>query len=283
MDPILRRRDFVIASLALAVTGCRTRNSVSDNERTPPPTARRPVAGIGPGMWYHTTERDSITSISRRSGASVAQIIDVNQLAMSELSPGTRLWLPGVTSIKPDVPAAPTPEPHPKEPVVKGGGYLLVPRSSWTSARIKGNNNPMNGVTRITLHHTGEHVGLEGLPDIDVVRRIELYHRNEKRWAAIGYHYLVGKDGRVYEGRPVAYQGAHVSGANEHNLGISVMGDFHRNLPNSRQLAAVQAFLNDSRARFKVAKSRIYGHRDLNASICPGNALYGWLKKYKKT
>jgi hypothetical protein len=206
--------------------------------------------------------------------------MDANHLVSTELKPGMRLWMPGIAAIGTD-PQIDDDDVDTTDLPPVNGNYTIVPRSAWTRAKVAGNNQPMGKVTRITVHHTGEHEGLIGLPDIEVIKRIEKYHRNEKRWAAIGYHYLVGKDGRVYEGRPVQYQGAHVSGSNENNLGISVMGDFHRHLPNDRQIAALRAFLDDTLVRYKVGKRRLYGHRDLNRSICPGDALYSWLKTYK--
>ena len=164
---------------------------------------------------------------------------------------------------------------------VQGNGYTIVKRGAWTDLPIKGNNNPMGTVTRITIHHTGEHGNWADLPDTEIVQRIEKYHRNEKEWAAIGYHYLVGKDARIYEGRPAKYQGAHVSTQNENNLGISVIGDFTDRLPSDRQLSALKSFLDDQRRQYGVGKGRVYGHRDLHASLCPGQMLYGWVKRYK--
>lgn len=177
---------------------------------------------------------------------------------------------------------APPSAPIKAEPTtVNGNGYVVVKRSAWTDLPVKNNNNPMGTVSRITVHHTGEHGNWAELPDIEIVQRIEKYHRNEKEWAAIGYHFLVGKDGRIYEGRPAKYQGAHVSTQNENNLGISVIGDFMDNLPSDRQLKALKNFLDDKRREYGVGKGRIYGHRDLHASLCPGNALYAWVKRYK--
>lgn len=169
------------------------------------------------------------------------------------------------------------PEPGP----ITGNGYTLVPRRAWTSQGVKGNNNPMGTVTRITVHHTGEHGTWDDLPDSEIVQRIERYHRDEKGWAAIGYHFLVGKDGKVYEGRPAKYQGAHTSTQNENNLGVSVIGDFMRKPPSARQLSALKAFLDDKRGEYGVGRGRIYGHRDLHPSQCPGDALYAWVKQYK--
>jgi hypothetical protein len=158
------------------------------------------------------------------------------------------------------------------------GGFVLVPRAAWTSQRLAGNNQLMGRVTRITVHHTGEHGDMLALPDVEVIRRIEKYHRNERHWCAIGYHYIVGRDAKIYEGRPAMYQGAHVLSENANNLGISVIGDFQSRLPTTRQIYALRAFLNVEREKYHVPKSEVYGHRELNKSICPGDALFGWLK-----
>lgn len=217
--------------------------------------------------------------LSRRAFVLAAAALALTACGRQPEAPPERL------NSRPLPPTPPTPEPArpaPPEPTaVQGRGYELVRRSAWTSAPVKSNNTPMGTVTRITVHHTGEHAGLVGLPDMEVVRRIENYHRNEKRWAAIGYHFLVGKDGRIYEGRPVKFQGAHTSTENENNIGISVIGDFMHQLPNERQLSALRTFLDDHRRKYGISKARIYGHRDLHASLCPGDALYGWVRQYR--
>jgi hypothetical protein len=285
MNPSWTRRRLLLTGTTALIAGCSLRNQSSTDARSG-------------GIWYEVADGDTLTALHRRTGLSVQAIIDANDLTSARLAPRTRLWLPGVSAVsgdplarleepQPEVVPAPTreeTEPEPKdipEPP-PGNGYVLVPRSAWTRTPPAGNIRPMGQVTRLTLHHTDEHPGLEGLPDIEVIRRIENYHRNGKKWCAIGYHYLVGKDGRIYEGRPARYQGAHVLSENENNLGISVMGDFQSHLPNARQLAALRSFLDDMRDKYRVGKPRLYGHRDLNKSICPGDALYAWLRtKYK--
>ncbi len=289
MNDTWTRRRLIIAGSAglLLTTGC---------GRDSKQTGRAPLAPVSPrpgGIWYTVAEGDTLASLARRSGVSVQAIMDGNHLSGALLIPETRLWLPGATRVgadtlahlnEPDVdlisPNLPKEkEPEPDLPPLAGGGYVLVPRSRWTTKPPGTNHRPIGRVTRITLHHTAEHGAVATLPDVEVVRRIENYHRNGRKWCAIGYHYLIGKDGRVYEGRPANLQGAHVLSENENNIGISVMGDFDKKLPSPRQLAAVQAFVEDSRDRFKVARNRIYGHRDLNRSVCPGDALYAWMRK----
>lgn len=287
-DP-LTRRAVVVAGAALLIAGCarKPQRSVysdpasrTEDVATEYAVARPPVVAAGDdGIWYAVKPGDTLHGIARRSGLTSNDIRVANRLPGTDIKPGQKLWLPGVDSITP--PSARDDTEAEIEDTPASGTYEFVPRSKWTRVKVGKNNNPMNGVLRITIHHTGEHAGLEGLPETEVIRRIESYHRNGRRWAAIGYHYLVGKSGHVYEGRPVQYQGAHVSGANEHNVGISVIGDFMSKLPTGKQLTALRAFLDDQRVRFKVSRTKVYGHRDLGASECPGNALYAWLGRYK--
>ena len=285
----LTRRAVVVAGAALLIAGCarKPQRSVysdpasrTDDVATEYAVERPPVVTPGDiGIWYAVKTGDTLHGIARRSGLTSADIRAANRLSDIEIKSGQKLWLPGIDSIAPPVARGEVVEEIEDTPA--SGTYEFIPRSKWTRVKVGKNNNPMNGVLRITVHHTGEHAGMEGLPETDVIRRIESYHRNGRRWAAIGYHYLVGKNGHVYEGRPIQYQGAHVSGANEHNVGISVIGDFMGKAPTGKQLTALRAFLDDQRVRFKVSRAKVYGHRDLGASECPGNALYAWLGRYK--
>lgn len=238
--------------------------------------------GQGDGVWHVVQPGESLSGLSRRSGLTVAAISAANSLDRIPFRPGLRLWLPGITVLPPDPLAwrpPPKPERLPTTPVESDGAYELVPRSAWTSEPVGPNHVLMDKVQRITVHHTDEHGGMEGKSDLEVVRMIERYHREQKKWAAIGYHYLVGKDGKIYEGRPVKFQGAHC-GDNANNLGISVIGDCHRNLPNAKQLKALKAFLDDKRARFDVSRGKVFGHRDIKPTICPGDMLYAWVLQY---
>jgi hypothetical protein len=246
----------------------------------------KPVAGEGEGIWYTIAEGDSVASIARRTGLPVKTIADINGLTSAPVATGSRIWLPGVRYLPPD-PLAPRPvvkpevKPTKRPVVVDDDHYEIVPRTAWTKEPVGINHVPMGEVTRITVHHTDEHGSMADLPDIEVVRRIEAFHRGpQRRWAAIGYHYLIGKDGKIYEGRPVKFQGAHC-GDNANNLGISVIGDCHTHPLSPIQMRALKAFLDDQRTRFSVPIGRVYGHRDIKPTICPGDNLYAWLLGYK--
>jgi N-acetylmuramoyl-L-alanine amidase len=177
---------------------------------------------------------------------------------------------------------SPTPAALPR-PVASASGWTLVPRAAWGAAPLKGNHDPMGSIERITLHHTDEHAGMHGRSDLEVVQAIQAYHRDSLGWADIGYHFLIGRDGRVYEGRAITAQGAHSGGANNrNNLGVSVIGNFSCGLPPAAQLQAVTAFLADRRAAYGLSNAALLGHRDFGPTECPGNALYAWLQDQKR-
>ena len=118
--------------------------------------------------------------------------------------------------------------------------------------------------------------------DAELVKGIQDFHRNKRGWADIGYHWIIGLDGNVYEGRALNVQGAHAGGGNNvENLGISVIGDFTKALPGSKQLRTTERFLAAQLAYYRVPISELYGHRDFKATECPGSTLYGWLQRFK--
>lgn len=246
------------------------------------------------GIWYTCVEGDTLTQVGRKSGVDITVIAEANSLSTYKLAPGQRLWLPGgriQIVAAPPVQKLPAPAPGPQPPDADDGettspkGYVLVPRSAWTDDPVAANSIPLGKASRISVHHTDEHAGMAGLPDTEVIRRIERYHRQDKGWAAIGYHFLVGKDGKAYEGRPLRYQGAHTSMENEGSIGISVIGNYMTHLPSKRQLAALNGLIDDLRKTHRIARDRVKGHREWRPgwTQCPGDSLLEWVKGYRAT
>lgn len=216
------------------------------------------------------------------------------QIIRSGLAAGLGLGLYGCgesnkTTELPDVPwggggARPQPTvagPAAPAPAGSTGATPLIARRYWTrSATIKSRANMMRGVNRITLHHAG------GTPVYftdtkTVARYLESIRGSHvgRGWADIGYHYAIDRAGRVWEARPIYYQGAHVKDHNEHNLGILVMGNFDQQSPSQAQVAAMQKFVAELRRKYKVKASanvrysQVRTHQEWNPTACPGRHL----------
>ena len=55
------------------------------------------------------------------------------------------------------------------------------------------------------------------------VSTIRAWHK-KRGWRDIGYHYVIGLNGEIWQGRPVEEKGAHVRGHNATSIGICYVG-----------------------------------------------------------
>lgn len=165
----------------------------------------------------------------------------------------------------------PAPAPTPMPPAPTG----VMARSSWARGEpIPSRMDRMQPVQRITVHH-------DGMPPADIRSRADAAARIEmireghlsRGWGDIGYHYVIDPTGQVWEGRPLAWQGAHVKAQNEGNLGVLVMGNFEIQRPTSAQLATLDAFVSAQMRSYRVPVTRVFTHRELASTACPGRNL----------
>ena len=183
-------------------------------------------------------------------------------------------------------PASPAPAP-PSAPAAKvqvddpADTSWYQPRSSWAGSRIDISNvDPMAPIYRITIHHSGDADDAAGDPE-EHLRDFERVHQ-AKGWACIGYHFVIARDGRVYEARPLKYQGAHSTGDNNiGNIGVCLLGNFDTRPIPASQRQALDSTLTKLRKRYGVSRSNIFGHRDFKTTDCPGRYAMDWIETYK--
>ena len=151
-------------------------------------------------------------------------------------------------------------------------------RHEW--ARVQPNPERLreataDGYNRITLHHAGTDV-IRFTSESSVVSCLDgvLGGHLQRRFGDVGYHFLIDYAGRVWEGRSLAYWGAHVSGHNEHNVGIVLLGNFEKQRASRAQIQSMQKLVGLVRDHYAIRPGAIYGHIDLGRTLCPGRYLY---------
>lgn len=152
----------------------------------------------------------------------------------------------------------------------------FIPRSSWDrTIPNRSRLNPAGLYSRLTIHHEGNtpffatsynHIARE--------LRTVLGSHLARRYGDIAYHLAIDYAGRIWEGRSLSYEGAHVLSNNEGNIGIVLLGNFERQRPSSPQLASLNELTAILRSACGIPRSSVYGHRDLSPSVCPGRRLY---------
>ena len=92
-------------------------------------------------------------------------------------------------------------------------------------------------------------------------------------WDGIGYHKIITRSGRIENGRPEYWVGAHVKGKNEISLGVCLIG---RDRFTKRQFVSLERILKKWKTRYPSAK--IVGHRDTGDTqkTCPNFDVISW-------
>lgn len=119
-------------------------------------------------------------------------------------------------------------------------------------------------------------------PTMDVTARmIHQWHVKDNGWAAIGYHFVIKRDGTVEGGRPHDTVGAHASQVNSRSVGICLAGgkgkpgkwEDHFTVP---QMVALSALLESLKAIYP--DTDVVGHRDVDnaGKTCPNFDASQW-------
>lgn len=170
---------------------------------------------------------------------------------------------------------------------------LVMHRSIWTQdkpdlSRIR----LMNGINRLTVHHSGfdkPWTTASWKPTKEEIQFIRDFHTgtgpSDRNWADIAYHFLVDRAGRVWQGRPLVYQGAHVKNHNEHNIGVVMLGNFDMQQLNTAQSKSLVAFIAFLRKLYGISGKEVFTHGELadNKTDCPGSHLQQFMKKLRAT
>jgi hypothetical protein len=120
----------------------------------------------------------------------------------------------------------------------------------------------------LVVHHS---VIDEG-DDLLTLLEVQRLHREDRQWADVAYHFFIGKQGAVYEGRAMNVRGTHVAGYNTGSLGVCLLGDFMTNTPSTEQLDMLRQLSRWLVVRLQL--THLAGHRDFNPeTLCPGDNL----------
>jgi hypothetical protein len=190
--------------------------------------------------------------------------------------------------------------------VQPGSPPPIIPRAAWGADALPARSAPRFGAVQAAfVHHTVTANAYGPQESAAIVLGIHKFHRDTNGWNDIGYNFLVDRYGQVFEGRAggvdQAVIGAQAQGYNAQSTGVAVLGTYSAEPITEQAMAALAQLLgwklslhgvptegtvvvpsgggssNRFRAGTPVTLNRISGHRDGDATSCPGDALYAQL------
>lgn len=137
-------------------------------------------------------------------------------------------------------------------------------------------NRVMRNINKIIIHCSATPEGRA--VTVDTMRN---WHK-QRGFSDIGYHYVIGLDGSVYNGRNVELSGAHCLGHNRNSIGICYVGGCDKNMnPKDTRTAAQEAALVKLIRSLKVRypSATVHGHNEFAAKACPSFDVQKWIKE----
>jgi hypothetical protein len=182
----------------------------------------------------------------------------------------------------------------------------IITRSEWGGDGVPPRTGPSYGQVQLGfVHHTVNANDYGPEDSAAIVLGIARYHIDHNGWNDIGYNFLVDQYGQIFEGRAggidLAIVGAQAQGFNSVSTGVACLGTFTAVAPPEAALDAIARLVgwklsvhgvpadgqvtvtsaggesNRYPAGTPVTFQRVSGHRDGNATSCPGDVLYGLL------
>ncbi|QZN84803.1 DUF4214 domain-containing protein [Cellulomonas sp. C5510] len=180
----------------------------------------------------------------------------------------------------------------------------VITRAQWGARAPVCTPDTASTLVGAVVHHTaGSNSYSSVAAAMQQIRNDQAYHIDGRKWCDIGYNFIVDKWGNIYEGRvnssiaPVI--GVHAGGFNTGTVGIAMLGTYSA-VPSAATQDAVGRVIgwrlgrygvnpqgsmsyytgNGENSRYKnttVSLPRVFGHRDVSYTACPGDGGYAAL------
>ncbi|XP_054712235.1 peptidoglycan-recognition protein 1-like [Uloborus diversus] len=159
--------------------------------------------------------------------------------------------------------------------------FTLVSRKEWKA-------RPAKKTLRLTTPVKHEFVAHTVTPECQslqscssMMRSMQTFHMDKQGFMDIGYNFVVGGDGRIYEGTGWTNQGIHIPGWNSKSHGIAFIGNYMSKKPNEKMLLAVRKLMICGITKGYIAMDRkLHGARDATCTKSPGDVLYGIIQQW---
>ncbi|TSK87512.1 N-acetylmuramoyl-L-alanine amidase [Bagarius yarrelli] len=163
---------------------------------------------------------------------------------------------------------------------------VIIPRCMWEAQPYRGTPTRLSlPLSFLYIHHTYQpsQPCLTFQQCSQDMRAMQHYHQDVQGWDDIGYNFVAGSDGYMYEGRGWFKQGAHTKGYNSKGYGVSLIGNYTSSIPSTRTMDIVRNQLAKCATEGgKLAPNyTIHGHRQLVNTACPGDAFYSEIKTWE--
>ncbi|KAM7348158.1 peptidoglycan recognition protein-like isoform 1-T1 [Cochliomyia hominivorax] len=159
----------------------------------------------------------------------------------------------------------------------------IIPRNCWQAIEpLKEYEYIKEPLNIVIISHTATDSSNSSKDNMQIIRNIQTFHIDSQGWDDIGYNFLIGCDGNIYEGRGWGVVGVHTYGYNKRSIGIAFIGNFIRALPTEKALNSCKNLLKRAIEEGHLTDNyKLLGHRQCIPTSSPGKLLFEELTKWE--
>ena len=179
----------------------------------------------------------------------------------------------------------------------------VISRAEWGAAPQSCTPDVARTLVGAVVHHTAGSNDYSTMAEAaQQIRNDQRYHMVSRGWCDLGYNFVVDKWGNIYEGRANSLNapviGVHAGGFNTGTVGISMLGNFSSVGTPAAMIDAVGRIVGLRLAAYNINPTdsfvfhtlggqnskfaagtnvplpRVFAHRDVAYTACPGNVGY---------
>lgn len=128
----------------------------------------------------------------------------------------------------------------------------------------------------IVIHHTASSRDWTTVADIDAWHKLRWPEMRSELGYYVGYHWVITADGTATQTRKETEIGAHCV-PNNGRIGICLTGNFETEVPTREQLTSLNSLLIKTKIGYNIPDNQIFGHKELDLTLCPGKNLMKWI------
>uniref|UniRef100_A0A1Y1M729 Peptidoglycan-recognition protein n=1 Tax=Photinus pyralis TaxID=7054 RepID=A0A1Y1M729_PHOPY len=157
----------------------------------------------------------------------------------------------------------------------------IITRKEWDARDPETITYVVFPLDMVVIHHTASPTCETRSQCTELVQNIQNFHLDNAELGDIGYSFLIGGDGNIYEGRGWHKHGAHTFGYNGKSVGIAFIGDFRSVLPTDKAMQAAKDLLACGVELGEITNDyKLYGGKQLIATLSPGGKLYSRIRNW---
>ncbi|KAG7307908.1 hypothetical protein JYU34_006523 [Plutella xylostella] len=157
----------------------------------------------------------------------------------------------------------------------------VLTRSEWGGVNATQEEDLPRPIDLVIIQHTATDTCNTDEECQEYVQWIQIYHMQSLNYWDIGPNFLIGGNGKVYEGPGWLHMGAHTHGYNRKSVGISFIGNFNDIIPTNASLLAAEKLIECGVTEEHLSPSySLVGHRQLRPTESPGKNLYEIIQKW---